>query len=123
MARDFRYDTESEPNMRTSSPVSELVEWLLKVAGSERKYGFDGAEAALREAASTLTILSTRNAELEAENARLQARVAEFEKAMFSVQVLAVSSAACWHQKELENVLTKIEQVARRVREGGEANG
>lgn len=82
MGRDFRYDTESEPNMRPSSPVSELVERLSTMAGiiemGERiSWGSDSA--IMDEAASTLTTLSTRNAELEAQLAeRVKVRSLEW---------------------------------------------
>lgn len=91
--------------------------WPHKSDADEALRGYEGGTI------TALYLDPPPTSELEAEIARLRERVAELEKAMFSVQVLAVSSAACWHQKELENVLTKIEQVARRVREGGKTDG
>lgn len=71
MSRDFRHDTEAEPNMRSPSPVSELVERLLteervnlgdKVAVKKllERIAKDACEAAL-----VLTELSSRVAEME----------------------------------------------------------
>lgn len=90
MSRDFRHDTEAEPNMRTSSPVSALVERLNgenpdKVVATDRlrmyahdpdTFEFDQNDALslipiIEEAATTLTTLSTHNAELEREVKRL----------------------------------------------------
>lgn len=69
MTRDFRHDTESEPNMRTSSPVSDLVERLRGTHTCDGCGEYVGTHISglLDEAASTLTTLSTHNAALEAQ--------------------------------------------------------
>lgn len=96
MTRDFRHDTESEPNMRAPSPVSDLVERLNgenpdKVVATDRlriyahdpdTFEFDQHDAlslipVIEEAAYTLTTLSTRNAELERGIDRLAAYIME----------------------------------------------
>lgn len=91
MERDFRHDPEAEPNMRTSSPVSELVEdlhkaqeWMRWPDWGNKVTSSDIAEwinrrptSVMPRAASTLTTLSTRNAELERGIDRLAAFIME----------------------------------------------
>ena len=95
MSRDFRHDTEVEPNMRTSSPVSELVDVFERfdmdpggflgergsmeqdptgdwVRYSDAVNALSAQNAVVADKNSALQTLSTRNAELEREVKRLR---------------------------------------------------